>query len=67
MSKIHTLGLENRTKFSSDFRHSGRSVSSIVRLCYKRPKSEQIRAVGWLVVQISDVVRNPNELGMGQL
>ena len=45
MSEIRTFGLENRTKFSSDFRcsdfrHSGRSVRSIVRLYYKRPKSE---------------------------
>ena len=45
MSEIRTFGLEKRTKLSSNFRrsdfgHSGCSVRSIVRLYYKRPKSE---------------------------
>ena len=45
MSEIRTFGLENRIKFisdfrRSDFRHSGCSVRSIVRLYYKCPKSE---------------------------
>ena len=40
------LSLKNRTKFSLDFGHSGRSVRSIVWLYYKRPKSEQIRTFG---------------------
>ena len=45
MSKIQMFCLENRTKFSSDFRcsdfrHSGCLVCSIVWLKYKHPKSE---------------------------
>ena len=49
MSEIRMFGLENPTKFSSDFwrldfRHSGCSVRLIVRSYYKCPKSE--RSVG---------------------
>ena len=49
MSKIQTFGLENQAKFSSafrrsDFGHQGCSVRSIVRLYYKRQKSE--RSIG---------------------
>ena len=32
MSEIRTFGLESQTKFSSDFRHFGHLVRSIVRL-----------------------------------
>ena len=66
MSEILTFRLENRTKFSSDFRHSGCSVRSIVQLYYKRWKSD--RSVGRVnqpnvwnpnkMVQISDTVWN---------
>ena len=60
MSEIRRLG--NRTKFSLDFRHSGRSVRSIVWLYYKLPKSER------LVGRVDQPnARNPNCLGMGRL
>ena len=44
MSEIQLLGLESQTKFSWDFGHLGRLFRLIVRLYYKRPKSE--RSVG---------------------
>ena len=62
MSEIRMFSLESKTKFSSDFRHSGRSVRSIVWLYYKRPKYKC--SVG-RVDQPN--VWNPNCLGMGQL
>ena len=47
MSEIQTFRLENRTKSSLDFRrldfrHSGCLVCLIIRLCYKRLKSERL-------------------------
>ena len=52
MSQIWMFGLENRTKSSLDFRHSDfvhmvRSVHTIVRYYYKRPKSKQIQSFSW--------------------